>query len=115
MRWKQENTREVHNKPSAGFKMFDDKIAVGTSDGFLSLSYVEGLKPVSILGGGKQELHKMPISSIAYVPQDQTLITASVDYKYKITPLTSFSVLKCTTHLLTCCGLLLIILLICSD
>ena len=70
MRWKQETTREVHNKPSAGFKLFDDKIAVGTSDGYISLHYIDGLAPVSVLGGGKKKPHKMPVSAIAYNPLD---------------------------------------------
>lgn len=82
-------------------------LAVLTSDGFLSIHDASSLNEIT----SKRKLHNMPITSLCFKEEEGTIITAGLDYKYCIVPLTAESTFAFVRNLFLNMALLLLILL----
>lgn len=58
-----------------------------TSDGFANVINPRTLQPAL----KPKKLHNMPITSCAFLPVHNYIVTASTDYTYKFSKLTDFS------------------------
>lgn len=106
--WSPETTKEVHHKPSTSMKASrTGTIAVLCSDGHISLLDASNLTEIT----RKRRPHVMPITSIVFREEDNLIVTAGLDYKYCILPLTSTSFLDYGKTLMFNMALLVLILL----
>jgi len=82
-----------------------------TSDGFANIVDAESLRPVT----KPKKLHNMPITSCAFQPDRNSVVTASTDYTYKFTNLSDFSATRTFKNLILRLGLLFLILVFLAD
>ena len=110
--WKEQITRQVHDKPAAGIKASrSGKIAVMMSDGHLSLIDAGSLKPTSVM----RKPHEMPITAAVFREEEGQIITSGLDYKYCVLPVNPQSMFEFVRDLLLNMAILLIILLYVAD
>ena len=106
--WTPAITKEVHNKPSAAMRASrQGQIAVLTSDGYVSLLDAASLSETT----SKRRPHVMPITSAVFLEDEQKIITAGLDYKYCILPMSASTWLGMVTKLLINMGFFLLLLL----